>query len=458
MSTGRACNQGPAGPYGIDGISTNFASSDMNSSVQDADLSAIAVTNSTNDVAKYTITFIPTADTLQFKYVFASEEYPQYPCTNFNDVFGFFISGPGISGPLSNNGENIALVPSTNVPVAISNVHAGNGAGCPPMFEEFYNDNTSSGMQPVFGGVLDVFVAQAIVTPCEEYTIKLIIGDGGDNVFDSGVFLEAKSFGTGTLDVTAATVSLDGTITESCSDGVLTFELPNPAEEDFFIDYTIFGTAINGVDYEFIPTDLFIAAGDTAVTVPIIAIPDGLDEGVESIGIDVQRDICNRDTFSIFIRDNEILPPDLGNDTLICRGDSVYLDGTLPIPLPDPPSFTNDTEYEIPNAPNIPVYSDNLVFGVQPVFLQEGVIESVCINITHKFLDDLDLFLFSPGGQFIELSTDNGQDCDNYYNTCFVPGATTNLQDIIPLGYDCAAGEQSGFIGDFAIEGVWSDL
>ncbi|MFT4759250.1 MAG: gliding motility-associated-like protein [Paraglaciecola sp.] len=458
MSTGRACNQGLAGPFGIDGVGNGFASSDMNSAVQDADLSAIAVTSATNDVARYSITFIPTSDTLQFKYVFASEEYPEWACSNFNDVFGFFISGPGINGPLSNNGENIALVPGTNTPVAISNVHPVNGAGCPPEFEEYYNDNNGTALQPVYDGVLDVFVAQAIVTPCEEYTIKLVIGDGGDNVFDSGVFLEAKSFGTGTLDVTAATVSLDGTITESCSDGVLTFELPNPAEEDFFIDYTIFGTAINGVDYETIPLDLFIAAGDTAVTISIVAIPDDLDEGVESIGIDVQRDVCNRDTFYIFIRDNEILSPNLGPDTLICRGDSVQLDGTLPIPLPVPPSFTNETDYEIPNAPNIPVYSDNLVFGVQPVYLQDGVIESVCINITHKFLDDLDLFLFSPGGQFIELSTDNGQDCDNYYNTCFVPGATTNLQDIVPLGYDCAASEQSGFIGDFAIEGVWSDL
>lgn len=36
------------------------------------------------------------ADTLIFKYVFASEEYPEY--LTFHDVFGFFISGKGIVG------------------------------------------------------------------------------------------------------------------------------------------------------------------------------------------------------------------------------------------------------------------------------------------------------------------------------------------------------------------------
>jgi len=455
MSTGQAC--GEQNPFGIEGVGSSFASSSMLDNVQDPDLNAISNVP-TRDVCKYSISFIPTADTLRFSYVFASEEYPEFSCSAFNDVFGFFISGPGINGPFSNNGENIAIVPGTNTAVAIATVHPQDGPGCPAVNGDFYNSNLGTQLQPVYDGILDVFVAEAIVIPCEEYTIKLMIADGSDQIYDSGVFLEAKSFGTGSLEVEAATVSLDGTITEGCSDGVLTFELPSPPEDDFFIDYTIIGTAENGIDYENIPLDLFIAAGDTAVTIPIIAFEDGIDEGVESIGIDVQRDVCNRDTFWIFIRDNEIIPPELGPDTTICRLDSVQLDATLPIPLPVPPSFTNEIDFDIPSAPDIPVFSDILVFGVQPIFLQSDVIESVCINIEHKFLDDLDLFLFSPGGQFIELSTDNGQDCDNYFNTCFVPGATTNLQDIIPLGYDCAAGEQSNFVGDFAIEGVWSDL
>ena len=93
-------------------------------------------------------------------------------------------------------------------------------------------------------------------------------------------------------------------------------------------------------------TSLF-QKGRIPLTVAINAIVDNLDEGLESIGIDIQRDICNRDTFWMFIRDNEIVPPELGPDLTICQGDSVALDGNLPLPLPVPPSFTNDQNYHV---------------------------------------------------------------------------------------------------------------
>ena len=53
--------------------------------------------------------FITFSDTILFSYVFASEEYKEFVNANFNDAFGFFISGPGISGPFSNNSMNIAI-------------------------------------------------------------------------------------------------------------------------------------------------------------------------------------------------------------------------------------------------------------------------------------------------------------------------------------------------------------
>lgn len=460
LTSGRAasvnCN---GGPLGADCGGTQFSSNDANSSAGDPDLASIA-TGGLFDVAKFTITFVPTSDTLRFKYVFASEEYPEWACTSFNDVFGFFISGPGITGPFQNNGKNIALIPGTTTPVTINNIHPANGGGCPPAFAQFYNDNTTNSGQPVYDGYLSVFVAEAIVIPCETYTIKLAVSDVGDSAFDTGVFLEAKSFGTGSLQVETVTASLDGTITEGCATGTISFTFPGPVESDFPLDYTIIGTAENGVDYLPIPLDLFIPQGDSTLTVDIVALEDNLPEGMETIGIDIQRDVCNRDTFWIFVRDNEIVPPNLGPDTTICDGDTLVLTGELPIPLPVPPSFTNTQDYTVTHTEpiNTPTYSPIQVAGVQPVILGEGVIRSVCVNILHKWVDDLDLFLITPGGQFMELSSHNGSNCDNYNNVCFTPTATNNIGDGYPWT-PCPANIEAAFSnGTYHPEGVWSDL
>ncbi|MCB0704858.1 MAG: choice-of-anchor L domain-containing protein [Saprospiraceae bacterium] len=448
MTTG-ACADGPS--VGINNPGSSFASNNNSSNFSDPDLASIASPNNVFNVCRYTISFIPTSDTLQFKYVWASEEYPEYSCSSFNDVFGFFISGPGINGPYANNAENIAIIPGTNLPVAINNLHPQNGAGCPAFNAQYYNDNNGSPNMPVYDGFTDVFIAQAVVIPCMEYTIKLVISDAGDGIFDSGVFLEAKSFGTGSLDVEISTVSLDGTITEGCSDATLTFALPNPTETDYPIDYTIFGSALNGIDYSTIPLDLTIVAGDSVVSVPIVAFEDAIAEGTEFIGIDVQRDVCNRDTFYIYIRENELIPPDLGPDTLICSTDTILLDGTINIPLPPPPSFTNTDDFSI-SPTGVQILSPITVVGVQPFELGPGVIQSVCINIDHNWLDDLDIFLQGPNGSFMQLSTDNGSNGDDYINTCFTPTASTNINYISPP----ASG--APYTGDFAPEGFWEDL
>jgi hypothetical protein len=49
---------------------------------------------------------------ITFNYVFASDEYNEWVNREFNDVFGLFL-----------NGENIALVPGSNVPVTIKSVN-----------------------------------------------------------------------------------------------------------------------------------------------------------------------------------------------------------------------------------------------------------------------------------------------------------------------------------------------
>lgn len=456
MTTGAATGAG-----GVNNPGANQASVNNGSGTQNNDLNTIASPFSTNDVAEYIITFVPISDTLRFNYSFASEEYPEFACSNYNDVFGFFISGPGINGPYENNAENIAIIPDTDLPVTINNVNSGMvgasgtiGNCTPPngslAYSEFYVNNNGSNSLPIYDGLTTVLTAEAVVMPCSTYTIRLAIADVSDGIYDSGVFLEAKSFGTGTLEVDVATISLDGTIAEGCTEGVLSFSTARPVEADLPIDYTILGSAENGVDYEFIPPDLFIPAGDSVVSVPIIAFDDGLVEGTEFILVDVQRDVCNRDTFRIPISDNLLVPPELGPDTTICPGDTVLLDGTLDIDLPPPPSFTNNNTLIIEPA-NTEIYSDIDVFGVQPFTLGPESILSVCIdNLEHNWVDDLQIFLISPGGQVLELVTDIGNSGDDFIGTCFTPEATIRITDLTAADMP--------FTGEWAPEGVWSDL
>jgi hypothetical protein len=77
----------------------------------DVDLAQL-VSYTISDAAVLEFDFIPASDTLSFEYIFGSEEFPEFANSSFNDVFGFFLSGPGISGTYSNNAINIALLPN----------------------------------------------------------------------------------------------------------------------------------------------------------------------------------------------------------------------------------------------------------------------------------------------------------------------------------------------------------
>jgi hypothetical protein len=140
---------------------------------------------------------IPMGDTLLFNYVFGSEEYPEFVC-NFNDVFGLFLSGPGIAGPYTNNAVNVALIPGTQTPISINTVNGGlnndpSNTFCPAVNEQYYINNTQ-GTTVAYDGFTVNLVATAVVVPGETYTFKLAVGDAMDAIYDSGVFLEAFSF------------------------------------------------------------------------------------------------------------------------------------------------------------------------------------------------------------------------------------------------------------------------
>ena len=110
LSTGRAATNTAAFEVGADGDVNNFASSSITGAYSDADLVTLSG-QSIDDAAVLEFDFVPIGDSIKFRYVFGSEEYPSFTCSNYNDAFGFFVSGPGISGPFAGGAMNIALVP-----------------------------------------------------------------------------------------------------------------------------------------------------------------------------------------------------------------------------------------------------------------------------------------------------------------------------------------------------------
>ena len=151
--------------------------------------------------------------------MFGSDEYPEYSPSTFNDAFGFFLWGPGISGPYPlagyPNGQNLAIIPGTTIPVTINNL--GPGAG---QYPAFYTNNLGGvayGNALQYDGTTTLLSANATVQCGATYHIKLAISNVGDQAFDSGVFLQANSFSSEVVQVAVATVSGDTAVYEGCS-------------------------------------------------------------------------------------------------------------------------------------------------------------------------------------------------------------------------------------------------
>jgi len=159
--------------------------------IVDAQLTSIS-TNAIKDGFVLEFDFIPMSDSISFQYVFASEEYPEFSGSSFNDVFGFFLTGPNPNGGNYTN-QNIAIIPGTTLPVSINTVNNGTTNAGPCVNCVYYNNNSTS-TTIAYDGSTVVLTARALVTRCQTYHIKLGVADVSDGSHDSGVFLKGGSF------------------------------------------------------------------------------------------------------------------------------------------------------------------------------------------------------------------------------------------------------------------------
>ncbi|MEL6695366.1 MAG: PKD domain-containing protein [Bacteroidota bacterium] len=344
--------------------------------------------NITHDACVIEFDITPFCDSIGIRYVFASEEYNEFALSNFNDVFAFYISGPGFTAPAP--GENIALVPGATIPVAINNVN--NGSATPSTGPctncQYYFDNTG-GASVEFDGFTTPLVAGARVTPCETYHITLAIADVGDEIYDSGVFLEVGGITclSEFVDITArhGDVADSSFVVEGCNNsfGFFEFNVPQPLQNTKTYNFTIGGTATPGLDYVPIANSITIPAGSTSGIIPVAILADNIPEGTETIElIYVDSFLCASsvyiDTAILEIRD---LPINIQSlvDTFTCS------DISIPVGItPDSNqvyTWTPTTYLSDPTAGNpLLIPNDSTTFPYTLNYLLEiNAFEGVCL-------------------------------------------------------------------------------
>ena len=177
LSTGQAISA--QGPNKGSGYSTS------NRVAGDKDLHFLAQFK-TYDATYISFEFKATHDLIRFNYVFASEEYPEYVGSTFNDVFGFFLTDLE-TGEIT----NLAVLPGSETPITVNNINQKAHAN-------FYIENKTgkeaSKALIEFDGLTQPLIAFSEVIVGRNYAIKIAIADVGDDAYDSGVFLQGKSF------------------------------------------------------------------------------------------------------------------------------------------------------------------------------------------------------------------------------------------------------------------------
>jgi len=184
----------------------------------DSDLDGLVGGGPTHDAAVLEFDIISTNSfTLQFRYIFASEEYPEYISTsggyNYNDPMAIFVSTNRVGTNWNNSITNdIALVPgTTNVPISVNTINGGGYSLVdltvdPASNPQFYRDNHDPDNSPLpayaaraqvfniqYDGTTVLLMAQKLISAGVTNHVKIAIADYNDAYYDSAVFITAQT-------------------------------------------------------------------------------------------------------------------------------------------------------------------------------------------------------------------------------------------------------------------------
>ncbi|MEZ4790552.1 MAG: choice-of-anchor L domain-containing protein [Flavobacteriales bacterium] len=231
----------------------------LNSDASDPDLNQINGNSTPKDAAVLEFDFATTGTSVTFSYVFASNEYHEWVGSSYNDAFGFFISGPGINGPFSNNAINIATIGGS--PVSINTVNEDTNAGsfifneCCTVGQQNVNIESTwvfafDGQTVIMNGTLDV---QCNTT----YHAKIAICNTADHWKQSAVFIR-----NGTL---SSSISPPGPLTIAPSPVCAGEEITLAVQGDPSWNYT-WSTGQSGVGLQTVTTIASLGQNSYSVT------------------------------------------------------------------------------------------------------------------------------------------------------------------------------------------------
>lgn len=426
MATG-----GPGTINGIDPANGNGAQS----AIQDVDLdlslqllfggSYNPAIHDQQNLAIIEFDIVAGLDFFEFWYVFASREYQSFTCSGFNDVFGFYVSGPNPNSSTPYSQENIALIPTdtfqtafTSTPVAINSLNAGllpNDQDCINANPNFVNDSiffvSNSNSSPVdfsFTGFTVPLKAYIPAVCGETYHMKLAIADVSDGALNSAVFLQESSLRS-PVDVSLETApniypDTNGWFYEGCGTSILKFKRPTmeafaPGTGDLLVNFELLGDADYGDDFTFLNnpyTDhLYIPDTANEFILNIDVINDGLVEGPEVLIIRVPHitghGCGSQDSgwvdFELTIQDYPEIELDLVDEINIsCPGEEVNFEVFISggIPLNDPIKDYNVHWSQIGYSPSQTVYPEvttTYYVEVSDLCPENGVRDSVIVNV-----------------------------------------------------------------------------
>ena len=455
MTTGTVLNNG-SGPQGPN----NQAGAGIDNGAGGSGL----LTNLINGVQTYNAAimefdFIPYSDTVEFKYVFGSDEYPEFAPPNnsgYNDVFGFFISGPGIAGI-----QNIAKLPNNGSIVSINNVNAITNS-------TYYNFNGDGNTAPYnsnpfyiqYDGFTDVLKAVSKVQCGQTYHLILAVADVGDGQWDSGIFLEANSLSSQTpisinYSISDTLFNSPSIMAEGCVSATVSISRENNLNTTLTIPIQISGTATSGDDYFGVPTSVTFSPGQSNVTFNITTNPDALNENQETISLSfLLTDPCGNltpQTITLTIQDVQPLNVSINDPLVPCPGDNITLVATVTGGLaPYNYSWSNgQTGNSISLSPTTSGFYSvtvtaqcasssaiDTVFVVVPVYQPLEISTSADLSSLCPFVEEV--FNVSATGGFGNYSyvwTSNGTFISTLDSISALPSATTNY--IITVSDEC---------------------